>query len=89
MWTLGYPEAALADADHALEDAREMGHSATLMFALWGGRGVFCRSWEAAHSTQVWGLGNATDEGRLADLENTLRLIGLDEAPILTRPPRR
>ena len=36
LWTLGYPEAALADADHALEDAREMGHSATLMFALWG-----------------------------------------------------
>ena len=34
MWLLGYPEAAIADADHALKDAREMGHATTLMFAL-------------------------------------------------------
>ena len=31
---LGYPEAALADAEHALKDAREIGHAATLMYAL-------------------------------------------------------
>ena len=34
LWLLGYPEAALADADHALKDAREIGQAATLMFAL-------------------------------------------------------
>jgi predicted ATPase len=34
LWLLGYPEAALADADYALEDAREIGQSATLMFTL-------------------------------------------------------
>ena len=34
LWLLGYPEAALADADHALKDAREIGHAATLMYAL-------------------------------------------------------
>ena len=34
LWLLGYPEAALADAKHALKDAREIGHAATLMFAL-------------------------------------------------------
>jgi predicted ATPase len=34
LWSLGYPEAALADADHALMYAREIGHAATLMFAL-------------------------------------------------------
>jgi class 3 adenylate cyclase/predicted ATPase len=34
LWMLGYPEAALADADHALRDAREIGHAATLMYAL-------------------------------------------------------
>jgi hypothetical protein len=28
---LGYPEAALADADHALKDARDIGQAATLM----------------------------------------------------------
>jgi class 3 adenylate cyclase/predicted ATPase len=34
MWLLGYPEAALADADQALKDAREIGQAATLMHAL-------------------------------------------------------
>jgi predicted ATPase len=31
---LGYPEAALADTEHALTVAREIGHSATLMYVL-------------------------------------------------------
>ena len=35
LWLLGYPEAALADAEHALKHAREIGHAATLMYALW------------------------------------------------------
>jgi predicted ATPase len=34
LWALGYPEAGLADADHALKDAREIGHATTLMYAL-------------------------------------------------------
>ena len=34
LWLLGYPDAALADADHALNDAREIGHAVTLMYAL-------------------------------------------------------
>jgi class 3 adenylate cyclase/predicted ATPase len=34
LWALGYPDAALADMEHALTDAREIGHAATLMFAL-------------------------------------------------------
>jgi class 3 adenylate cyclase/predicted ATPase len=34
LWFLGYPEAALADVDHALKIAREIGQAATLMFAL-------------------------------------------------------
>jgi hypothetical protein len=34
LWLLGYPEAGLADIDHALRDAREFGQAATLMFAL-------------------------------------------------------
>ena len=38
LWMLGYPEAALADADHALKHAREIGHAPTLMHALgWTG----------------------------------------------------
>jgi class 3 adenylate cyclase/predicted ATPase len=34
LWLLGYPEAALADAEHALKDAREIGQAGTLMYAL-------------------------------------------------------
>ena len=34
QWLLGYPEAALADADRTLKDAREIGQAATLMYAL-------------------------------------------------------
>jgi predicted ATPase len=34
MWLLGYPEAAIADADKAVKNAREIGQAATLMYAL-------------------------------------------------------
>jgi class 3 adenylate cyclase/predicted ATPase len=34
LWLLGYPEAALRDADDALKNAREIGQAATLMYAL-------------------------------------------------------
>ena len=34
LWVLGYPEAALADADQAVKDARKIGHAATLINAL-------------------------------------------------------
>ncbi|WP_456837379.1 tetratricopeptide repeat protein [Bradyrhizobium sp. USDA 4486] len=34
LWLLGYPDAALNDADCALTEARQIGHGATLMFTL-------------------------------------------------------
>jgi predicted ATPase len=34
QWYLGYPDAALVDAGRALDDAREIGQAATLMFLL-------------------------------------------------------
>jgi predicted ATPase len=34
LWLLGYPEAALADVDQAVEAARDTGQAATLMYAL-------------------------------------------------------
>jgi predicted ATPase len=40
-WLLGYPDAALADAEHAVRNAREIGHAATLMYAL--SHGCFAR----------------------------------------------
>ena len=34
LWLLGYPEAARANSEHALKDAREIGHAGSLMEAL-------------------------------------------------------
>jgi tetratricopeptide (TPR) repeat protein len=34
LWIIGRPDAALADAERALKDAREIGQAATLMYAL-------------------------------------------------------
>jgi class 3 adenylate cyclase/predicted ATPase len=34
LWLLGYPDAAAADTDQALKEAREIGQAATLMYAL-------------------------------------------------------
>jgi len=42
LWLLGYPEAALADIDYALTDAREIGQVATLMYALGHLTHFFC-----------------------------------------------
>jgi predicted ATPase len=41
LWLLGYPNAAFADAEHALTHAREIGHAASLMYTL--GHGLFAR----------------------------------------------
>jgi predicted ATPase len=52
LWMLGYPEAALADTDHALKDAREIGHAATLMYALFvtSGTYTYCGNYAAANA---------------------------------------
>jgi hypothetical protein len=34
LWSLGYVEAALADADHVVKDAREIRHATAIMYAL-------------------------------------------------------
>jgi predicted ATPase len=50
QWILGFPEAALADADHSLKDAREVGQAATLMYSLTGTSvtKIFCGEYAAA-----------------------------------------
>ena len=35
LWVLGYPAASRNDGERALNEAREIGHAATLMYALW------------------------------------------------------
>jgi hypothetical protein len=65
LWSLGYPEAALADADRALKYAREIGHAATLMFALTIPlfTHIQCGSYAIANlqSDEVVALGNKKD----------------------------
>jgi predicted ATPase len=41
LWLLGYPDAAFADAEHALTYAREVGHAASMMYTL--AHGLFAR----------------------------------------------
>jgi predicted ATPase len=60
LWTLGYPEAALADAKQALNEARESGQAATLMLTLsvTARTLLFCRYYEAAKAQcdEGWAL---------------------------------
>jgi predicted ATPase len=50
LWSLGYPEAALEDADNALKNAREIDQAATLMYALSNATWtqIYCGSYETA-----------------------------------------
>jgi class 3 adenylate cyclase/predicted ATPase len=65
MWHLGYPEAALRDADRALRDAREIDQAATLMLALsvtaW--TQIFCGNYAAASSRESELVALADEKG--------------------------
>jgi predicted ATPase len=63
LWFLGYPDAALADSDQALSDAREIGQAATLMHALnfASGTHIHCGNYAMA-KTQINELVALADE---------------------------
>jgi predicted ATPase len=65
LWIVGYPNAALEDARHALNDAREIGQAATLLFALslTGLTQLLCGDYGAvsAQSDQLVSLGSQKD----------------------------
>jgi len=50
LWLLGYPDAALADAKQAVEEARDIGQAGTLMFALYftSVTQIFCGNYPTA-----------------------------------------
>jgi predicted ATPase len=50
LWLLGYPKGAYVDANHALRDARDRGHAATLMYALFfvSFTHLFCGGYQTA-----------------------------------------
>ena len=74
LWVLGYPEAALADADQAISDARKFGQAATFMYALCvtGLTRTFCRDYEAAiaqsDELSLWRPRRAPHYGRRSEL---------------------
>jgi predicted ATPase/class 3 adenylate cyclase len=75
LWVLGYPKAALADTEHALKDAREVGQATTLMYALaWtSNTQTLCGNYAAA-SAQLDDLAALVDE-KGAALWKPLRMM--------------
>jgi predicted ATPase/class 3 adenylate cyclase len=67
LWMLGYPEAAIADANHALNDAREIGQAATLMYALIQASSLhtWCGNYAAANALLEEGVALADEKGAL------------------------
>jgi predicted ATPase len=67
LWMLGYPGAALADANDALRDAREIGQAATLMFALLHASftHILCGRYAAANAEVDEAVALADEKGAL------------------------
>jgi predicted ATPase len=65
FWLLGDPEAALADADQAVSDARQLGQAATLMYALWHSSvaQIECGNYEAAIAQLEEAIALAEEKG--------------------------
>ena len=64
-WFLGYPDAALAATDRAIDEAREIGHAATLMYALAHASTVhtFCGDYSTASAEAVEDVTLASEKG--------------------------
>ena len=64
-WLLGYPAAARSDAEHAIKNAREIGHDNTLLEALWraGYHHILCGDYTAANAALDELIGLADERG--------------------------
>jgi class 3 adenylate cyclase/predicted ATPase len=84
LWALGYPQAALADSDQALKDAREIGQAATLMhalaFAAW--TQICCGNYAAAETLADEAIALAEQKGTI--LWKALGMLGQGSALALT-----
>ncbi len=67
FWLLGYPDAALADTNYALKDAREIGQAGTLMYALsiTSLPHIFCGNYAAANAQLNEFVALADEKGSL------------------------
>ena len=67
LWALGYPRSAMEDAERALHEAREIGHPATLLFALtvtWLTE-LFCGYYEDAKAQAAEAVALGDERGAL------------------------
>ena len=67
LWLLGYPDAALADADQGVSDAREIGQAASLMQALSQASRtrILCGNYAVASAEANEGVALADEKGAL------------------------
>ena len=67
LWLLGYPDAALADAKQALQEARDIGQAPTLMFALFftSLTQIFCGNYATATKEHDEIIALAEEKGSL------------------------
>jgi predicted ATPase len=67
LWLLGYPDAALADAKQALQEARDIGQATTLIFALYftSTTQIFCGNYAAATKEHHELIALADEKGSL------------------------
>ena len=84
LWILGYPEAALADSDQALRDAREIAQAATLMYALFhtSFTHFHCRDYAAAHAKVDELFALADEKGSL--FWKTVGMLGKGQLAVQT-----
>jgi tetratricopeptide (TPR) repeat protein len=75
FWELGYPKAAVADVEFALEHAREVGHAATLMNALGLGSDTYVRSGDYATSNRLLDELAALADEKSANFWNTYTTV--------------
>jgi predicted ATPase len=78
LWLLGYPEAAGADMDHSLENAREMRQAGTLMHALAfaGMFSILCGNYTEANAEAQELIALAEEKGALFWKANGMMLQG-------------
>jgi predicted ATPase len=78
LWLLGYPDAALEDADQALSDAREIGQAGTLMFALVHAptTHILCGHYAAANALHDELVALADEKGAMFWKANGMKLQG-------------
>ena len=79
VWSLGYPTASRNDAERAVKNAREIGHPATLMYALIRAANTytFCRDYAAAHAQFDEFIALAGERGKAFENLGRGRLLAL------------